>query len=80
MENNLKKYIHITESLCCTPETSTIQYCKSTILQLKKEKKNSKDSPVKQEQKRHALVDIKTHYEVTIIIVVLVQKNKRIES
>ena len=24
MENNLKKYVHVTESLCYTPETNTI--------------------------------------------------------
>jgi len=37
MEKNMKKnmYICIIDSLCCTAET---QYCKSTILQLKKEK------------------------------------------
>ena len=36
---NMKKnmYICITDSLCCTAET---QYCKSTILQLKKRKTN----------------------------------------
>ena len=39
-------------------------------------KKNSQDNFVKEESRRHALPNIKTYCEVTIITVVLVQKNK----